>query len=493
MFTLFVLLGVVYLAVTLYTYPRYQAEINQKLNWTLAQQCVAQKGFVDQGIVHPEVLDKTLDMIMEVNPNIEAYLLDAKGVIVAHSTPPEKLRRRKVSLTPINIFLNADRSRTIEGDDPRSVNERKVFSVAPVYMKIPNRPASSVKDSSPGKLLGYLYLVLGSESYDTVAGLLRDSYIVRLIAAIIGGSILFALAAGLLLFSIFMRRLKTLMAAMEAFKSSDFSDVEAARMFQESDPRVTDPVAGTFNEMAARIVEQMLELRKVDSMRRELIANVSHDLRTPVAALRAYIETLIMRHGKLTPEDERRLLETASRQSETLSSLVERLFELAKLELDAPSLDIDMFSITELAEDVVQKMSILAEVRGVTLRAEHDASLHPVRADAALLERALDNLIENSIRNTPAQGQVRIVITRRERVVRIEVIDTGVGIPSEEIPFIFDRYYKGLRPRTPRDTGTGLGLAIARQIVQLHGGTIAVESKAGAGTVVTLEAPIGAE
>lgn len=216
-------------------------------------------------------------------------------------------------------------------------------------------------------------------------------------------------------------------------------------------------------------------------LRSELIANVSHDLRTPLAALRGYLEMLALKGGELPGPTQRSYVEIALRQSEHLATLVDELFELAKLDFKGVRLEREAFQLAELAVDVLQKFQLAADRQQVGLRIEAGEAMPPVDADLGLVERVLDNLIGNALQHTPAGGSVSVSVRAEgERVIAC-VADTGSGIPEDELPFIFDRFYRVDRSRARPGGGAGLGLAIARRIVELHGGELRVQSIAGQG------------
>jgi PAS domain S-box-containing protein len=220
--------------------------------------------------------------------------------------------------------------------------------------------------------------------------------------------------------------------------------------------------------------------------RRELLANLSHDLRTPLASMQGYLELLLLRQDRLESAEARNYLQTAVAHSERLGRLVDDLFELTRLEDEAMRLELEPVAIAELAHDVVQKYAAAASRRGIALAVERETGTPeaPVPADIALLERLLGNLVDNALRHTPAGGRVTIGIGGDASQVRVTVSDTGEGIAAEDLPGIFERY-----DRAARVGGTsghaGLGLAIAQRIVALHGAQLDVRSVAGQGTRVS--------
>ncbi|MCU1350670.1 MAG: two-component system sensor histidine kinase [Acidobacteria bacterium] len=461
---LFCVMTAAYLGLTMMTARLYMDEATQRLNRTLAANLAREKPVVRDGRLDRQMLDQVFDALMAVNPNIEIYLLDAGGCIVAFSAPPGKVKRGSVALGPIRSFLAGDRL-PIRGDDPRDPARQKIFSAA--------------------RLDGdhYLYVILGGEAYDSVAAQFRRSYILKLSGGVAIAAVVFALAAALLIFAAMTRRVRRLAAAMESFKRSDFSGEPRVPPYRSDRGDEIDRLTATFDEMAERIVLQVKKLTEVDLLRRELVANVSHDLRTPLASLQGYLDTLLLKDGQLAPAEQRRFLEIASKHSERLGKLVAELFELARLDSQVTPIRVEPFSMAELVQDVVQKFELRAQQGGVSLEAEVGPHLPLVSGDIALMERVLENLIENAIRFTPAGGRVRVSLVPEHGRLIVRVSDTGAGIAEASLPHIFDRFWRGddAASRGP-GPGAGLGLAIAKRILEMHGTTLNAESRVNVGT-----------
>ncbi len=224
------------------------------------------------------------------------------------------------------------------------------------------------------------------------------------------------------------------------------------------------------------------------ALRRDLIANVSHDLRTPLVSLRGYLELLATRGAQLEPAQRAEYLGIALRQSERLGTLIDELFELAKLDFKGTTLQCERFVLAELAADVVQKFALEAQSRGVALQLESPERHAFVAADLGLLERVFENLVGNALRHTPAGGTVSVQVERHGNLLEVTVADTGRGIPPGELPFLFDRYWRG-RASSAGD-GAGLGLAITRRILELHGSTIRAESDGANGSRFRFALPL---
>jgi hypothetical protein len=245
----------------------------------------------------------------------------------------------------------------------------------------------------------------------------------------------------------------------------------------------------TFKQLVDRIQRQVTELKKADSLRRELVTNVSHDLRTPLATLQGYIETLFLKDKSLSADDRKHHLEIAIQHCERLSKLVNELFELAKLDSHEIQVRYEPFNISELAHDVVQKFELSAQEKQLNIEIDLDPGLPFVNADIAMIERVIENLLENAVRHTPAGGSIRLTFSPQNADIAVGVSDTGCGIPREDLPFIFDRFYRREKTQTGQTGYSGLGLAIARRILELHNKSIQVESTPGSGTTFTFLLP----
>ncbi len=474
---LFCLVGLAVVVVTMFSTDMYQQEVNQRLNSNLADHIVAERLLMQDNRVNQKALEDIFHMLMVINPSIELYLLDTKGTILAFSAAPDKVKRKHVDLEPVKRLLEGHATIPVSGDDPRSPGGKKVFTAA----RIPEK----------GKLQGYLYVILGGETYDSVSQKLKASYILQLSTWMIFASLLFALIAGLVLFASLTGRLKRLANAMDAFRSGarqtqiDFSPQKSVHRADE-----IDRLGSTFTQMAARIEDQMEQLQKADATRRELIANVSHDLRTPLATLQGYIETLLLKEDSLGPEARQNYLKTAIRHCERINKLVSELLELAKLDSYDMRVEREPFNISELAHDVVQKFQLKAGEKQIALSTKIEKDLPFVNADIGMIERVLENLIENAIQNTPRGGAISLVLTPQTDDIAIQINDTGCGIPAEELPHIFTRFYQLDKSRKADLGHSGLGLAIAKKILELHDRSIDVVSALDSGTTFSFQLPV---
>jgi two-component system, OmpR family, sensor kinase len=476
MATLVLSVGALAFLVQEQTSQHYSLAMTQALNERLAERLAAEYlRSLPASADTTSAVKRVFSRIMAVNPNIDLYLLDNRGKILTYTAPPRAVVRPYVDLEPVKSFITQRFVVPTFGDDPRDLASKKIFSAASVD------PARA--DS------GYLYVVLGGAEYDAAARRLRSGLLFRSASTILGAGIAVALAAAFFVLMTMTRRLRLLAEAIDVFKRSDFRYPVPVHIGSRSQGDELDRLVRAYNAMIAHIRAQMEQIAESNALRRDLIAGVSHDLRTPLASLRGYLETLIMKDQALSAEDRRMYLEIASEQSDRLNRLVEELFELAKLEDREVRIDLEPFQLSELVQDVVQKFARVAQEKGIALAGRFTPEAPLVAGNIPLIERLLDNLLENAIRHTPAGGKIEVCVSLGRHGLNLEVSDTGTGIPEQDMPHVFERFYRVDRARSPTSGGAGLGLAIAKRIVELHRGSISVSSNVGVGTRFLVELP----
>ncbi len=235
------------------------------------------------------------------------------------------------------------------------------------------------------------------------------------------------------------------------------------------------------------LVQDLTRLRRLETVRRDFIGNLSHELRTPLASLTALTETLL--GGALdNPPAARRFIDRIQVEVDALNQLVTELLELSRIEAGRLFLDLQPVSPSDLLDSALKRMRVHAERAGLSLRVERADDLPKVRMDAQRVEQVLVNLIHNAVKFTKPGGEVILFAESGIGEVRFAVRDTGIGIPEEDVPRIFERFYRVDKSRT--GSGTGLGLSIAKHIVEAHGGRIWAESVEGRGSAFFFSIPI---
>lgn len=473
--TLFVIvfaLGLLWIKGLWLSTEMYQQEVAQKLNATLANHIVSSEPLLQDQQINQKALKHFFHMAMEINPAIELYLLDKNGRILSYHAPEGKVVRELISLDPLKKFISGDIRYPFMGEDPRNLDRHKVFSAA----RIP----------SEGPLEGYLYIILGSEKYETIAHMLGESLILKMSLWALLISLVVAMLAGFGVFHLLTKRLHRLTSDMAAFvQEGDKKEGALLPVMHKQKGDELDVLKNQFSVMAERIKQQMTCLKENDQQRREMIANVSHDLRTPLTTLHGYLETLVLRMDRLDPQEQTQYLNIAIGHSQRLSQLVDELFELARLDSCETDISLEPFSLGDLIQDVAQKFHLRAQQNRIHLEFMNDPSDVWVNGDIAMIQRVLENLIENALRHTPAGGRISLGFIEQGDQVVVKVEDSGHGIPENELEHIFERFYRVEKSRSNEHKSTGLGLSIAKRILEIHGSTIAVESTLNQGTTFT--------
>ena len=467
---LFGIVGAAVLVAVLRGAGHYSDEVNHRLNREAAAHIVStiepfQPG--TEGAVNKEALKGIFMDVMVVNPTLEVYLIDLEGELLAYDAPEDHILRRKIDVSFAIQFLDSSGEEPVLGDDPRSESDRKPISVERVEHE--------------GQHAGYLYIILGGEAFDGVAGALQESYILRWGAGSILGAFLVAVLAGLGALGTLTRPLERLRSAMQSFREEGRAVPLEVGTRDEIGALTRD-----FNQMAERIAEQVELLRETDEDRRTFVANISHDLRTPTATVQGYLETLLIKAGDLDEQQREDYLRVALRQVERLGLMVDELFELARLEAKDVQPQMEVFPLAELASDVVAKFGTQDPRVRFELVVASGASLD-VMGDLGLLERVFDNLLDNARRHSPDNGLVRIQIEAAGDRVAARVQDQGPGIPIEQRARVFERFFRG-ESIANHQGSTGLGLAIVHRVVELHGGEVKVE-EASEGTSILMLLP----
>jgi signal transduction histidine kinase len=461
---LLLFVGAVYIVIAVKSSIGFVQQADQKLNVHLAESIASEIKPLVRDSIHTSGMNHLLHYLMVINPHIEIYILDSTGNILAFfADQNKKLARERVSLKPIQTFLANESEGTVEGDDPRGTARQKPFSAATIKLK--------------GNSLGYVYVILGGEQYDQSSAAIQKQFL----SSIIFRGLIVALVStglmGLILFFFMTRRLRRVTEVVTGFKEGNLDE-----RLKDNSKDDFGRLALAFNQMADTIVRNMADLKRSDDLRRELVANISHDLRTPLVLVQGYLETIMMKGESLSPEEINRYLEISLKNTKYLSNLVSELFELSKLNAIHVQPSKEPFSILELIQDVIMKYKSSAESKSVVIECKYDVKIPPVTADIGLIERALSNLLDNAIRYADKSTQVIIELAMIDNYVRVKVSDSGPGINAEDIPSIFLPYYRGRKTASPESPGTGLGLAITKRILELHNSEIHVLSEFGRGT-----------
>ncbi len=465
---LLTVLGITYLVIGSYVSRSYFNEVNQHLYGNVAEHLATSTQPIRNGRPDTATTHDIMHSIMVINPSVEVYILDTSGRIIDFIVPGKSVKASRVNLQPVKRFISEKERGYIAGDNPRQPEKRSIFSAAPVYEN--------------GRLSGYVYAILASEKQEAVLSALNSGYFWELGGSLFFATLLIALAVGLLTFLLITGSVGRIATVVRRFKEGDYS----ARIIGKAKGDL-GTLSVTFNEMADVIVDNMDRITAADRLRQELTANISHDLRTPLAIMQGYIETLVIKENAPMAEREK-YLDIILSSSKKLSHLVQQLFEYSKLEARQITPQKEQFLLNELVNDILIKYEILAKEKDITLQLDSPPSLPAVFADVALVERVFQNLLDNALKFTEKRGTIHVKLVNKVAGIEVSVADNGSGIALQDQPYIFERYKQGSDDSAGK--GMGLGLAIVKRILDLHHTHINIQSIPGAGTTFRFELPV---
>ncbi|WP_416421654.1 HAMP domain-containing sensor histidine kinase [Pseudomonas sp. App30] len=447
---------------------RHEQEVVQRLSSGLAAHIAGTAQLMDASGWRPEAVHELFDKLMAVNPSVELYLLSRDGRIVGNGAPDDNLKRKTVDLGPVHKFLEGA-ALPVLGQDPRNLAVDKVFSAAPVQVG--------------GRDGGYVYVVLQGEAHDALAAALARDSTLRVALWTMCFMVVLSLIMGLVAFRLITRPLKALTQTVREF---DANGHKAAALTAQPVDKGDEigVLSAAFAQMGQRIAEQWQELTRQDQQRRDLVANISHDLRTPLTSLHGYLETLRIKDESLSAEERRHYLDVALGQSRKVGRLAQELFELARLESGLVHPQAETFALPDLVQDVLQKFELAAEARQQHLEVDMPQALPAVNADLGMIERVLTNLLDNAIRHNPPGTRIIVRLLGEATEVQVAIIDTGKGIAPELRAGLFTR--ASAMSRSSPESG-GLGLIIVKRMLQLHGSDIQLGAGTPSGTVMSFQ------
>jgi signal transduction histidine kinase len=480
-------LGVV--AVVLFAFQRFEHESSYyRANAFLGRVVQTHRDLFDLHQRRPEDFTEFLRNLVLFEPDTQLYLLDPQGTVLAHSGQARLAPGFKVALAPVQQAAGSEPMPYVMGDDPERMDEHAVIAARPLQRAL-------IRNDEP--LAGYLYLV--SHKPPLPEGrieALRSSFALPLLGLIVAlVALTTALAAWIIgVVTRPLRRLSQAVAAVarEGLDAGAPGTLPGEWPLAEAKDEFGQLSQG-FRSMLDALRRQWEALRRLDHFRREGVSNLSHDLRSPLTATAACLETLDARFATdAARRDDRQLLEVALRNTRNAARLVQSLGDLAQLDEPQFALKRERLDVGELLGDIALRFEPRAAAQGVVLAlAPADVAPTVASLDIELFERAIANLVDNALKFCVAGGRITLGVERDGDTVQVSVADSGAGIAEAELPHLFDRFYQARQSVAPAtgEGGKGLGLAIVKRIAELHGGSVAVQSQPGQGTTVTLSLP----
>lgn len=427
----------------------------------------------------PESFGQQLGQYTLYAPDTGLYLLDPDGRVLASAGEARSFWRDfQVDLGPVLEAMSGDPRQPVHTTDPDRQGELCIAAARPVMQD--------------GRIMGWLVVVPRQASLGEQMPEMLRSYAIRTTAKVALMTIAIGVLLTIAMIALLTRPLTALTRATERVRRAGFCDALCESHFPDLDrDDEIGRLSRTFRDAFERLRLETERVQTTDARRREMVASVSHDLRTPLTALIGQLETVRLKGDALDDRDRREMLERALHNAQHLRRLTEALAELARLDSPDFKAQPEPIAIGELADDVVQRFSARAQSAGIGLEIDYPDGLPLTRVDAGLIERALSNLIDNALRVTPAGGRVSVRVRPEPAGMRVEVADTGPGVLPEDQPKVFDRFFQSRRARDQRGAG-GLGLAIVKRVAELHGGKAGLRSEPGRGSTFFIELPVSA-
>ena len=490
------------IAAVVYAFQRFEHETAYRRGTAFLQRVVA--NYDDLFALYerrPDEFETWLRNLVLFEPDTQLYLLDPAGTVLVCSGKPMP-PGFKVSLAPVLRAVGQPGAAYVMGDDPERMDADAVVAVQAV-----RRPA--IRNADP--VAGYLYLVLHTEQLPEGRWAALRMSVTRPALWLIGAVVALTTLLALLIIAAVTRPLRRLTEAVATIsqRGLDESMSTAKTLLPARTRDEFGQLTGAFEMMLDISLRQWNELRRLDHFRREGVSNLSHDLRSPLTATVACLETLEGRWAAATAlaaeesaaqlehqrSDDRRLIEIALRNTRNAARLVQSLGDLAKLDEPEFRLRAEVVDAGELLDDICIRFAERALTQGVSLRADHGAEAFGAepfaKLDVELFERAVANLVDNALKFCSPGARITLEARRVDGRVQVSVSDTGPGMAAADLPHLFDRFYQSRHSVAPAtgEGGKGLGLAIVKRIAELHGGSVAVTSAPGAGTRVVLSVP----
>ena len=494
------------IAAVIYAFQRFERETAYRRGSAFLQRVVANHdNLFEMYARQPDEFQGWLNNLVLFEPDTQLYLLGANGTVLACSGDPLPVGS-KVAIKPVLEAIGQPNAAYVMGDDPKHMDADAVIAVQPVRRAM-------IRNVDP--VAGYLYLVLHTEQLPEGRWAALRMSLTRPALGLIGAVVGFTTLLSVLVIVSVTRPLRRLTDAVATLSQRGL-DAGAAG-FATAPPAALPPVTRdefgqltrAFEMMLATLRKQWSERQRLDHFRREGVINLSHDLRSPLTATVACLETLDARWAGTATDaaaEDRRLVEIALRNTRNAARLVQSLGDLAKLDEPEFKLHVEVVDVGELLDDIAIRFAERAAQQGVELVTVHDADeMQPLplaggvtgpppfaAVDIELFERAVANLVDNALKFCPPGARIELAALPRAGRVEISVADTGPGIAPADLPHLFDRFYQSRQSVAPAtgEGGKGLGLAIVKRIAELHDGAVSVASRLGEGTQVRLSLPV---
>lgn len=471
-FSLITILCVLFMTIAYLAITHYHQATTQLVNKDVAAHIAEFTSPFDGGGINKQKADSVFKDAMVLSPSAEVYFLDTSGNVIAFHAPQTAIKLWKIPLPNIDKYIATQGKEYIKAPDPKHPAELKIFSAAEVF-------GDKAK-------LGYIYVIFGSESSENLMSMYLGSHIANLAIKAFAAIFIISVALSIFYLTRIRRSFNRLIDVLQRFEGGDYS----AR-FQINEQDELAPVTHAFNKMADLLSQNIHTLTSSETERKNLIAIISHDLRTPLAIARGYSETLLIKDDtdEITDKQRQEYLQLILLKIQQVEAMVQQLFELSKMEAAEFKPHKEPFVLSEIVQEIINTFHLTASEKNISLGCTQCQYHVWVNADISMIERVVQNLIDNALKSTPAGGSIQISIILDNQNLIFSIANTGSPLPEDLLQWI-NNVRKDSSLLNKRPAKLGLGLLIVQKILLLHNSGLEAYTHEGSRNIFVFPMPI---
>lgn len=470
-FSLITVLGLLFIIITYLSATYFFNASTELLNKDVAAHIAKFTSPFEEGNINRAKADSVFYNAMVVSPSIEVYFLDTTGKVIYYEAPDSTIKLWQIPLQSIQKLISSKGEEYTTSPDPKEPDHNKIFSAAEVV--------------SGTKKLGYIYVILGSKEYNNISDLLFKSHAATLALEAFGIVIVVSFFLSFYYIKRLQKRYNKVVEVLEQYRQGNL----AARFEQSSKDEFT-PVTTSFNKMADLLSEKIAQVSKAEEERKNFIANISHDLRTPLSIASGYAETLITGQDEASNSaHQKEYIQLVLTKIKQVEKMVLQLFELSRMDSADFKPQKEPFIISEILQEIANSFGIAVAQKKIALSCIGCNEVVWTKGDIRMMERVIQNLLENALKNTPESGSITIQLARQEADFVASVENTGTPLDKGLVSWINDTSADDSFS-TKTKHKRGLGLVIIKRILSLHHSCLQVETAAGGSNRFYFSLPI---
>jgi len=471
-FSLISILGILFIIITYLATTHYLKASTQLLNKDVAAHIAEFTSPFNKKGFNKQKADSVFHNAMVINPSIEVYFLDTSGNVIAYDAPPTEIRLRNIPLANLKKYIASQGQKYIKAPDPKAPDESKIFSAAEVI--------------DNGRKLGYIYVILGSNRSEDIMNMLLGAHISNLAITVFAAVILLSIIISIFYLTSIQKSFNRMIDVLRRFESGDYT----AR-FEIKDQDDLAPVTQAFNKMADLLSYNINRLTKSEKERKDFIAIISHDLRTPLSIARGYAETLIIQKesDEMIGQKQNDYILLILQNIHQVEIMVKQLFELSKIEAVEFKPRMEPFVLSEIVQEIIHTFQLAAYEKNISLRCTQCQYHVWVNADIGMIERVVQNLIDNALKSTPAGGSIEVSIEPDNQRLIFSIANIGNPLPQDLLEWI-NNFKDGSNILNKRPAKLGLGLLIVQKMLVLHNSSLEAYTNEGSRNIFLFPMPI---